>query len=157
MQPAITSVVEFRLATAGASTLRSSKMKSISLLSIFLIIACTSEKRLSTNDAVAQDNTLIIIQNLEFFDASSHGVQHPLICGEKSNYPNGRELTFSSGGSVEMIHAVFPENINSPKILDGEFELEGRFMPLQQARDGELTKRVNEDYQYFLVQSWNQN
>jgi hypothetical protein len=99
----------------------------------------------------------MILQNLVYFDALSAGTQHPLVCGAQGDYPNGRELAFRAPQSREMIHAVFPASISSPKLLDGTFDLHGQFQPIQKRREGDLIKRPGKDYQYFLVQSWKQH
>ena len=129
-------------------------MKTICILSLLFVIGCSSVNRQTADDAQSNGTPLAFLQNLEHFDALSAGVQHPLVCGAAGDYPDGRELTFRAPGSTEMIHAVFPATVSPPTMLDGKFVLHGRFQPIQKRREGVLIKRPGDDYQYFLVTSW---
>jgi len=131
-------------------------MKSIFLIPLLYVMSCSSENRQSMKDAQYPEEPNVILLNLVYYDALSFGFQHPLICGVNSNYPHGKELIFRAQESGEVIHAVFPKSLSSPKKLDGLFELLGSYQPYQKSREDELNKVVSEDYQYFLVQSWNQ-
>ena len=134
---------------------RTSEMiKAIYLLPLLFVIGCSSDKRPTTEDTKSQDTPIVVLQNLVYLDALSAGIQHPLVCGAKGDYPNGREIHFRDPKSTEVIHAVFQTGTSSPAILDGTFDLHGRFQPIQKRSAGDLTKNPEEDYKYFLVQSW---
>ena len=129
-------------------------MKTVCILSLLFVIGCSTVSRPTASNSQSNNTPLTILQNLEYFDALSAGVQHPLICSEAGGYPDGRELTFEAPGSTEMIHAVFPATVSPPSVLKGKFVLRGRFQRIQKKRDGDWIKRPGDDYQYFLVTSW---
>lgn len=133
-------------------------MRTICLLALLFSLGCSSPDRPTTiKHAHSDDSSVTILQDLEYYDALSAGIQHPLVCGTGGDYPNGRELTFRRPQSTDLIHAVFLECIAPPSALDGAFVLYGHFQPIQKQREGVLVKRPGEDYQYFVVTSWKQD
>ena len=90
------------------------------------------------------------LDNLIHFDAP---FQHPLVCGPRGDFPAAKELTFKNADSEVFVHAVFPEEVTVPNKLQGNFVLHGHFQSIQD-RDRYTHKQPPEDYQYFVVSSW---
>jgi hypothetical protein len=90
------------------------------------------------------------LDNLICFDAS---FQHPLVCGPGRDFPAGKELTFKNAESEVGVHAVFPEEVTVPNKLQGTFVLHGHFQSIQN-RARYTGKKPPEDYNYFVVSSW---
>ena len=95
----------------------------------------------------------MILDNLIQVDAD---FQHPLVCIPGGDFPAGEELTFKNAESGVFVHAVFPEGVTVPNELQGSFVLHGHFQGIQN-RARYTRKRPREDYQYFVVSSWEYN
>lgn len=95
------------------------------------------------------------LQDLVYVDmfSPSYNTQHPLVCSTSGDFPNGKEMAFKHSESKESIHAVFPEGVTPPDSLKGKFILYGDYQSIQN-RDKYKLKSPKEDYQYFVVSSW---
>ncbi len=127
-------------------------MRLICAVALLFAFGCYSVDRLTTA-RVNKDKDVTTLQNLEYIDALSAGITHPLVCGDGRDYPNGRELVFRVDPSTPPIHAVFPDGEDSPESLDGRFRLYGYYQHIQNW-DRFTVKRPSKDYQYFVVTSW---
>lgn len=82
------------------------------------------------------------------------------MCRPGKDFPEGREMAFGDPESGESVHAVFPEAAAAPENLDGSFVLHGHYQGIQNwdafkpTDANKLVKVPPEDYQYFVVSSW---
>ena len=95
------------------------------------------------------------IGNLSHIDiySSTYTTQHPLVCGEGKDYPNGCELFFTDGETRKTIHAVFSDTHSAPTDFEKHLILTGYNKGIQN-RDNYTLKIPSSDYQYFVVTSW---
>jgi hypothetical protein len=75
------------------------------------------------------------------------------VCGVGRDFPAGHELAFESSRSPEFVHAVFPEDVPPPEVLEGKFILHGHYQAIQN-KQSYSRKPPPEDYRYFVVSSW---
>ena len=106
-----------------------------------------------TDSTHQQESSSITLASLVYVDELSAGYQHPLVCGPGGDFPSGQELLFKHTESNDFIHAVFPEEIRIPDELQGNFVLQGQFQGIQD-RTLYTRKKPPEDYDYFVVSSW---
>jgi hypothetical protein len=97
----------------------------------------------------------VTLSNLVYVDMFSKDYhnQHPLVCGEGKDFPQGREMIFKNPESGATIHAVFPNGETAPVKLKGSFVLLGYFQGIQY-KDSYKLKKTRSDYRYFVVSSW---
>jgi hypothetical protein len=93
------------------------------------------------------------LTDLVYVDALSAGYQHPLVCGPGGDFPAGQEFVFKNEESDHFTHVVFPEEIEIPDDLQGDFVLHGSFQGIQN-RTRYTQKIPPDDYSYFVVSSW---
>lgn len=80
-------------------------------------------------------------------------VAHPLVCSSGGEYPGGEELLFRNVETKEIVHAVFPEGNSMLDNQQGNFVLNGHFECIQNW-DRFSLMQPSEDYQFFVVSSW---
>ena len=112
-----------------------------------------SDAPMRTGSNPQQDFSVSTLTNLVYVDALSAGCQHPLVCGPNRDFPAGQELVFKHTESNIFIHAVFPEEIETPVESQGNFVLHGHFQEISN-RTCYTRKIPPEDYSYFVVSSW---
>ena len=84
---------------------------------------------------------------------TNYMTEHPLICIKGGDYPSGSEMIFiKQSNSKELVHAVFPKRTTAPKNMEKKIVLHGYFQNVQNIDN--YKKRVSEDYEYFVVTSW---
>jgi hypothetical protein len=121
-----------------------------------------NEKQPVADSERQQDPVSVTWENVVYVDwfAVGYPIEHPLMCLSGKDFPEGREMAFRDPESGEFVHAVFPETAAAPENLDGSFVLHGHFQGIQNwdtFRPTDVRKRVKvppEDYQYFVVSSW---
>lgn len=129
-------------------------MKTICVLAVLLTFGCSSvSPRATMADAKYEGKSIITLENLEHVEAHVARFAHPLVCGEGGDYPDGRELVFRVDPSTSPVHAVFPDEENSPESLDGRFHLYGYYQNIQNL-DRFVHLNPGKGYQYFVVTSW---
>lgn len=127
-------------------------MRTVCILALLYAFGCSQTERPTTTDSpAAQPASLITLDDLVYVDASSSDTQHPLVCGAGRDFPAGRELAFRNLHSREFVHGVFPEGVTPPGTLDGKLILHGHYQTMQNRGS---FKKPKEDYQYFVVSSW---
>lgn len=129
-------------------------MKTVWILALLCAVGCSHTERPSAPETPeVQNSPSVTLDNLVHLDAVSAGIQHPLVCGDGRDFPTGRELTFKHPLSLEPVHAVFPEGVTPPENLASKLVLRGHYQPIQN-KNVYTRKRPSEDYQYFVVSSW---
>ncbi len=123
-----------------------------------VLVLCTfgcsqSDAPMRTDSSIQQDSSSRILTNLVYVDELSAGYQHPLVCGPNGDFPAGQELVFKHTESNIFIHVVFPEEIETPVELQGNYVLHGHFQGISN-RTRYTRKIPPEDYSYFVVSSW---
>lgn len=93
---------------------------------------------------------LLPLDNLVYVDPSTATTQHPLVCGEGRDFPDGHEMLFRNNETGVTIHAVFPAGVKPPEKLDGTFTLRGEFQTIKKW-DSYGAKKPRASYQYFVV------
>ena len=95
------------------------------------------------------------LTNLNYTDMQSpqYTTQHPLVCGDGRDFPDGCELIFNNPDSEKMIHAVFPEKQTAPSEMEHRFILTGYYQGIQNHEKYTL-KKPDSGYEYFVVTSW---
>lgn len=125
-----------------------------SVIVLLCAFGCSqSDAPVRTGSNALQDSSARTLANLVFVDALSPGYQHPLVCGPNRDFPAGEELVFKNIESNIFIHAVFPEEIETPAEHQGNYLLHGHFQGITN-RTCYLRKVPPEDYRYFVVSSW---
>lgn len=129
-------------------------MRALCVIVMLCAAGCShNDAPISAGTAEKQDTTSVTLTGLVHFGAVSADPQHPLVCGTGGDFPAGREMTFGYSESQGWIHAVFPEGVTPPKDLNGNFVLHGRYQGIQNW-DRYTLKKPRQDYQYFVVSSW---
>lgn len=132
-------------------------MKAV-LVTLMTLLIFASACQKDPQDSFREANSRETIKNLELSDPDSpKRVSHPLMCVEAGDYPNGVEMVLQKNDDDKWIHAVFPEGVKAPAKVGVEIVLKGFFQEIQN-RDrfehNKLSKQPAEDYQYFVVTSW---
>jgi len=103
----------------------------------------------------------VTLEDVVYVDmfAVGYTTEHPLMCRPGKDFPEGREMAFRDPQSGKSVHAVFPEAAAAPENLDGSFVLHGHYQGIQnwdsfKPAPNRIVKRPPEDYQYFVVSSW---
>ncbi len=129
-------------------------MKAVLVTLMMLLIfgsACQKHYRKSFEK---MNNRETIEKSVLMDTALSKVVSHPLMCVEGGDFPNGDEMILrKKNGDRRWIHAIFPEEVKAPDKMGVEIVLTGFFQKIQK-RDRFTPKRPPEDYQYFVVISW---
>ena len=143
-------------------------MKYAYILALFCVLGCSQDDGPSVTDNQEQpvaDNqeqqnpASVTLEDVVYVDGGSP-TEHPLMCLPGKDFPEGREMTFRDPQSGEFVHAVFPDAAAAPENLDGSFVLHGHYQGIQnwdafKPTDAKkLVKVPLEDYQYFVVISW---
>ena len=95
----------------------------------------------------------VTLNDLAYLDPRTSTTQHPLVCGEGKDFPEGSEFAFRNPQSREFVHAVFPGHIERPETFDGQFILRGDYQSIQNRKTYTI-KQPPEGYRYFVVSSW---
>lgn len=126
-------------------------MRTIFTIAILCTFGCSQPDAPREAGTARQEKASVLtLDNLIHFDAL---YQHPLVCGPGGDFPAAKELTFKNADSEVFVHAVFPEDVTVPNRLQGDFVLHGHFQSIQN-RARYTLKQPPEDYQYFVVSSW---
>lgn len=129
-------------------------MRTAFILVVLCAFGCSQAERPTPVDAFpVQSAGLVTVTDLVYADPASTTTQHPLVCGAGRDFPTGRELAFRNPESREFVHAVFPEGVTPPEKIDGKLVLRGRYQAIQNRKSYTL-KQPPQDYQYFVVSSW---
>jgi len=148
-------------------------MKYAYTLALLCVLGCSQDDGPSVADNQQQPVTdnreqqapaSVTLENFVYVDmfAQSYTTEHPLMCLPGKDYPEGREMAFRDPESGKSVHAVFPEAAAAPEDLDGSFVLHGHYQGIQNweafqpTNPNKRVKRPPEDYQYFVVSSWEQ-
>jgi len=92
------------------------------------------------------------------FSQKKHLTAHPLICHESGDYPGGTEIIFVKQSNPEQwVHVVFPKNLDAPRNLKKEINLQGYFQGIQNKKtytNKTVHKKIPDNYKYFVARSW---
>ena len=128
-------------------------MKHVCIIALCFAFGCSQNDAGNTQQ---ESSDLTTLDQLVYVDASSITIEHPLVCGTGRDFPDGRESVFTDPESRNFTHAVFPAGVTPPETFDGSFVLHGRYQGIQNWQNYTV-KKPPEDYQYFVVSSWEQN
>ena len=146
-------------------------MRIACLIAVLCISGCSqddgpsvtdNQKQPVTDNQEQQDPASVTLEDVVYVDIFARGytTEHPLMCRPGKDFPQGCEMAFRDPESGESVHAVFPEAAAAPENLDGSFVLHGHYQGIQnweafKPTDAKkLVKVPLEDYQYFVVISW---
>jgi hypothetical protein len=132
-------------------------MRIICVLSLAILVGCSRQSTVTEESAVSKrvPSEVRLLTNLIGNDPNKDLLAHPLICDDKGDYPKGRELIFLKSGTKEVVHAVFPDKVKSPRDLTGTFVLKGYYQGIQKKdRFKARRKELIDNYRYFIVISW---
>ena len=123
-------------------------------LSVLILLGCSDKSKFAKSEDSEQGSTTL--RNLVYVDMFSPNYpnQHPLVCKNGGDFPQGSELAFKNTESNKMIHAVFSKEIPSPKRFDNDFTLHGYYQCIQNKNQFNEMKTPKRGYQYFVVSSW---
>ena len=130
-------------------------MRILVIAAVLVTFGCSpGEPSKTAGNAREPGRSSVTLDNLVYVDVSSPDAsQHPLVCGAGRDFSAGCELAFRHASSGESVHAVFPAEVTPPKTLDGTLILRGHFQGIRNREHYKL-KKPEEDYQYFVVTSW---
>lgn len=133
---------------------KGNEMRIVCSVLVMCILGCSqSDAPSRTDSARQQESSSRTLANLVYVDEMSAGYQHPLVCSTGGDFPAGQEMVFKNTESNNFIHVVFPEEVETPDELQGDFVFHGHFQGIQN-RNRYTRKQPPEDYSYFVVSSW---
>ncbi|MDL5055357.1 hypothetical protein QQ056_17640 [Oscillatoria laete-virens NRMC-F 0139] len=88
-------------------------------------------------------------------DSLTSDIEYPIVCGKERDFPDGQEFSLKDLASGKFTHAVFPKNVAPPTTFKGRLILHGYYQTIQNKQYYNM-KRLSENYQYFVITSWQQ-
>ena len=135
------------------------------ILALSCVLGCSQDDGPSaTDNQEQQEPASVTSENVVYVDMFARGypTEHPLMCRPGKDLPEAPEMAFRDPESGKLVHAVFPEAAAAPEKLDGSFVLHGHYQGIQNwdafkpTDPNKAVKSPPEDYEYFVVSSWEQ-
>jgi len=80
-------------------------------------------------------------------------MSHPLVCIKGGDYSDGSEMILVKQlKPLQMVHVVFPNKTNAPKIFKKQIILHGYFQEIKNKKI--YTRKKVYNHKYFVVRSW---
>lgn len=113
-----------------------------------LLIAILSVTSFYQAMAQKEEQKIVNFENISLY--RKNDVNHPLVCGEGKDFPEGAEYLVYLNDDKKVMHIVFPDKDDAPKDFSEDFQIKGFSQYVKKLNNYKI-KTVESKYKYFVV------